>query len=396
MGFHLRKSFKVGAFRFNLSNSGLGFSVGPKGLRLGIDGKGRSYIAGGKGVLRYRQLISSGKDNKTTQKINEIELNDDLKIKKEYLPEELQGSPGWSFLIFISYLINSFMLLGLIVEPPKSDVFFGILIWMLFIASPLLKRNKVKRAKLVKKAIENYDKQEYETALNQFILLKSMVKNEKWLVREYISDCIYKCFISLNKFDSAINFLKTDKDIFQKEEKLINLYFALEKYKEVTEYYNEKKEMIKHLSDKISVETYNKIFESYKIINDYKNALIFLNENFVQNKRQKIVECYYKLENWEELILYLQKSYGIQEREEHPVYYAMLGNAFLKQGKKEIALETMLQGPVKKRTMNAEMCAFRYTLGECYEAIGDRENALKQYNKVYAYDVNYEDIQKKS
>ena len=55
MGFHLRKSFKVGAFRFNLSNSGLGFSVGSKGLRLGVDGKGRAYIGGGKGILREIQ-----------------------------------------------------------------------------------------------------------------------------------------------------------------------------------------------------------------------------------------------------------------------------------------------------------------------------------------------------
>ena len=39
MGFHLRKSFNLGGIRFNLSNSGIGFSTGIKGLRFGVDGK---------------------------------------------------------------------------------------------------------------------------------------------------------------------------------------------------------------------------------------------------------------------------------------------------------------------------------------------------------------------
>ena len=41
MGFHLRKSFNLGLFKLNFSNSGIGFSTGIKGLRFGIDGKGR-------------------------------------------------------------------------------------------------------------------------------------------------------------------------------------------------------------------------------------------------------------------------------------------------------------------------------------------------------------------
>ncbi len=61
MGFYLKKSIKFGPLRFNLSNSGIGVSAGVKGLRAGIDGKGRTYIGGGKGVLRYRKQLSSPK-----------------------------------------------------------------------------------------------------------------------------------------------------------------------------------------------------------------------------------------------------------------------------------------------------------------------------------------------
>ena len=64
MGFHLKKTFKSGLFNFNLSNSGIGTSFGVKGLRVGVDGKGRTYIGGGKGMLRYRKYYNlNSKDN---------------------------------------------------------------------------------------------------------------------------------------------------------------------------------------------------------------------------------------------------------------------------------------------------------------------------------------------
>jgi hypothetical protein len=51
MGWFLRKSFKLGPVRLNLSKSGLGASAGVKGLRVGLDAKGRRYVAGGRGGL---------------------------------------------------------------------------------------------------------------------------------------------------------------------------------------------------------------------------------------------------------------------------------------------------------------------------------------------------------
>jgi hypothetical protein len=43
MGFYIRKSFKIGPLRLNLSKSGLGASVGTKGARLGLSSKGKLY-----------------------------------------------------------------------------------------------------------------------------------------------------------------------------------------------------------------------------------------------------------------------------------------------------------------------------------------------------------------
>ncbi len=319
MGFHLRKSFKVGALRFNLSNSGLGFSVGPKGLRFGVDGKGRSYIGGGKGILRYKKHISGKNNNK-------------IKINKEHLPVELKYTlVNWmdviNIILFTPLILFVFLItLGALFAPKfEFGVFICFLIMLCLMFLPF-KKFTSKKTKLLKAALISFAEANYEYALKNYNDLK------QYKFRDYDSN----------------NFIS------------------------------------------------NQIYECYIFLNDYKGAYEFLKQDlYVSGRREKIVQCLYKLEDWEELIYYLQNSYDEKEKEEHPIYYAMLGNAFLKQGKKEIALETMLQGPVKKRTMNTEMCAFRYTLGECYEAKEDKENALKQYQKVYAYDINYENIQDK-
>jgi hypothetical protein len=60
MGWTLRKSFKLaGPVRMNLSSRGIGWSVGVRGLRVGVSGGGRTYIRGGRGIVRYERTLSS-------------------------------------------------------------------------------------------------------------------------------------------------------------------------------------------------------------------------------------------------------------------------------------------------------------------------------------------------
>lgn len=56
MGFYLRKSFRAGPVRLNLSKSGLGVSAGVKGLRVGSGPRG-NYIHAGRGGLYYRKNL---------------------------------------------------------------------------------------------------------------------------------------------------------------------------------------------------------------------------------------------------------------------------------------------------------------------------------------------------
>lgn len=59
MGLYLRKSVRVGPFRFNLSNGGVGVSVGVKGFRVGSGPRGNYVHMGAHGIY-YRATIPSG------------------------------------------------------------------------------------------------------------------------------------------------------------------------------------------------------------------------------------------------------------------------------------------------------------------------------------------------
>ena len=56
MGFYIRKSISAGPFRFNLSKSGVGLSVGVRGLRIGTGPHGH-YIHAGTGGFYYRASV---------------------------------------------------------------------------------------------------------------------------------------------------------------------------------------------------------------------------------------------------------------------------------------------------------------------------------------------------
>lgn len=63
MGFYLRKSFRAGPVRLNLSKSGLGVSAGVKGLRVGSGPRG-NYIHAGRGGLYYRKNLGGNTRNR--------------------------------------------------------------------------------------------------------------------------------------------------------------------------------------------------------------------------------------------------------------------------------------------------------------------------------------------
>ncbi len=68
MTWFLRKSFRLGPLRLNLSKRGLGASVGVKGARIGVDAGGRPYVFGGRRGLYFRQPLGAGRARSTSPK----------------------------------------------------------------------------------------------------------------------------------------------------------------------------------------------------------------------------------------------------------------------------------------------------------------------------------------
>lgn len=63
MGWNFRRSINLGPLRINASKSGIGYSVGGRGFRVGEDAKGRKYTAAsipGTGIYRrdYFQSVT--------------------------------------------------------------------------------------------------------------------------------------------------------------------------------------------------------------------------------------------------------------------------------------------------------------------------------------------------
>ncbi len=55
MARYLRRAFRLGPLRVNLSKRGLGASAGVTGARVGVDASGTPYVHGGRGGLYDRR-----------------------------------------------------------------------------------------------------------------------------------------------------------------------------------------------------------------------------------------------------------------------------------------------------------------------------------------------------
>jgi hypothetical protein len=68
MGWYLRKSFGFGPLRLNLSKSGVGYSVGVRGARIGANSRG-TYIRMGRGGIYYQKYLQTNSAGQRTEPV---------------------------------------------------------------------------------------------------------------------------------------------------------------------------------------------------------------------------------------------------------------------------------------------------------------------------------------
>jgi len=119
MGFGFRKSKNFGGLRINVSKSGLGFSTGVKGLRVGVSGNGKTYIAGGIGGITYRKYGSSSTLSKSIPRTNDGvdvgKINSAVTAEKEHQTKSAKKVWDWWIFFF------AFSILGVIAPNPDTN-----------------------------------------------------------------------------------------------------------------------------------------------------------------------------------------------------------------------------------------------------------------------------------
>ena len=84
MGFYFRKSFKCGPLRLNLSKSGIGTSIGVKGLRYGVNAKGQKYMHTGLNGFYCKETFKDSESENISQ-----------------VPSPLLGFQGLYFFVYL-------------------------------------------------------------------------------------------------------------------------------------------------------------------------------------------------------------------------------------------------------------------------------------------------------
>lgn len=97
---------KAGPFRVNFSKSGVGFSTGVKGLRVGVNAKGKAYVGGRVAGFQYRQNLSNSNSKQTVISNSEIdsEFYDSQSKKQTTIIESLLGISGFIGIVLFSIL----------------------------------------------------------------------------------------------------------------------------------------------------------------------------------------------------------------------------------------------------------------------------------------------------
>lgn len=92
MGFYVKKSIRVGPMRFNLSKSGVGASIGIKGLRFGTGPRG-NYIHIGAGGVYYRASLSPSMIPQDGKKVQRVPDESPVEHDNTHAPlEEIESS----------------------------------------------------------------------------------------------------------------------------------------------------------------------------------------------------------------------------------------------------------------------------------------------------------------
>ncbi|WP_029688798.1 DUF4236 domain-containing protein [Thermoanaerobacter sp. A7A] len=318
MSWRFRRSVSLGkGVRINFSKSGIGFSAGTRGARIGVGPKGAytSFGIPGTGIYSINYLNKKKKkDSISGNAISRTQTGDVSASYSLMMPPEIsqKTSALLGFILIVSLiLLFVYMPLGIL-----SFIVFG------FYSYTLSKKPVSKATSFFNKGKKAYIRGDYKNALENFLNVVEIVPDA----------------ISLYK-DIGIIYVHLEED-----EKAIE---SFEKY--LSKYVEDLNIKSQYINLLMKVGKYQKALEVINSLpEEYKNSLSVINA---------MAACYIEL------------------------------------NKPDMALAVLEKGPMRKRkTDTEEMKVYRYLLGTVYRKLGQKEKALKQFQKIYVEDSNFLDV----
>jgi tetratricopeptide (TPR) repeat protein len=103
-----------------------------------------------------------------------------------------------------------------------------------------------------------------------------------------------------------------------------------------------------------------------------------------------LVKAYVTINEPESAVYHAQRLLDVAPYE--PETLLTLSDAFEAAGRIDLAIQSLEQAPLHKRTLTDELVKIHYRLGMLYERRGDAAEALDHFKRVYARDITYRDV----
>ncbi len=103
-----------------------------------------------------------------------------------------------------------------------------------------------------------------------------------------------------------------------------------------------------------------------------------------------LAESYLAIDDPENAVYHAQQLFDLAPHA--PQSLLVLAKAFEAADRPDLAVETLQQAPLNKRTLTEGLIQIHYRLGTLYEQQGDPVRALHHFKRVYTHDISYLDI----
>ena len=108
-----------------------------------------------------------------------------------------------------------------------------------------------------------------------------------------------------------------------------------------------------------------------------------------QNHHQRMVEYAFRSNDSGALAEYQQ---ALRASADHLPTYELLGQTFLEKSEPEAALRSLTRALDAPYEVEDELMGIHYYLGMTYEAVGNKDQTLEFYDRVFSLDINFADV----